>query len=277
MKTRRQDHRGGRGARPRPQTSTYLETRSGREWLYGRNAVRESLRAGRRKHFRLAVAEGVETDARLDEIERLARGINISIERLPRDVVDNTGGPGHQGVLLETTEYSYAANISLKTLAENRAIVLALDGIEDPRNAGTLLRTAEAVGVSAVVIPANRAVGITPSVVNASSGAVEHLQILQETNLSRWLGSAREAGFWVLGLAGGEGSIPLFESDMAAPVVLVVGSEGRGLRRLTREQCDLLVSLPMIGKIESLNAAVAGSIALYEIFRDTADSARESP
>jgi 23S rRNA (guanosine2251-2'-O)-methyltransferase len=154
--------------------------------------------------------------------------------------------------------------------------VLALDGIEDPRNAGTLLRTAEAVGVAAVVIPSNRAVGITPAVVNASSGAVEHLQVVRETNLARWLTGARDSGFWVLGLATGEGSQPLFESDTAAPVILVVGSEGRGLRRLTREQCDLLVSLPMAGKVESLNAAVAGSIALYEIFRDTADSAQEA-
>jgi 23S rRNA (guanosine2251-2'-O)-methyltransferase len=275
LRTRPQDQRGGKSARTNEPRRKYLDSRKGREWLYGRNAVREVLRAGRRNLFRIVFAEGLESDARLAEIERLARAGGLSIERLPREVVDNTGGPGHQGVLLEASEFQYATDVRPASLAKQRAIVLALDGIEDPRNAGTLLRTAEAVGVAAVVIPSNRAVGITSAVVNASSGAVEHLQVIRETNLARWLTAAREAGFWVLGLAGDEESQPLFESDAAAPVVLVVGSEGRGLRRLTREQCDLLVSLPMVGKVESLNAAVAGSIALYEIFRDTSESAQE--
>ena len=237
--------------------------------LYGRNAVRESLRAGRRKYFRLLIAEGVEQDGRLAEIERLARSRSLTIERIPRDRLDELAGHGHQGVGLESGPYPYTEDVRIGDLAQRRSVVLALDGIEDPRNAGTLLRTAEAVGVALVVFPSDRAVGITPAVVNASSGAVEHLNIARETNLARWLKSAHSAGFWILGLAGEEGAQPLFSSDTAAPVVLVVGSEAKGIRRLVREQCDLLVSLPMIGKIESLNAAVAGSVALYEIFRDS--------
>lgn len=236
--------------------------------------MRESLRAGRRRHIRLIIAEGVTEDARLAEIETLAGERGVRIERAPRDRIDAQTGFGHQGVMLEASPYPYETHAELGKLASDRAIVLALDGVEDPRNAGTLLRTAEAVGVGLVIVPSDRAVGITPAVVNASSGAVEHMQIQRETNLARWLAIAREAGLWAVGLDAGEHSQPLFETDVAAPVVLVVGSEGRGIRRLVREQCDLVVSLPMFGQIESLNAAVAGSIALYEIKRDSLDAAR---
>lgn len=208
------------------------------------------------------------------EIETLASERGVRIERAPRDRVDAQAGFGHQGVMLESSPYPYETHADLGRLASERAIVLALDGVEDPRNAGTLLRTAEAIGVGLVTVPSDRAVGITPAVVNASSGAVEHMRIQRETNLARWLANAREAGLWAVGLDAGEQSQPLFETDVAAPVVLVVGSEGRGIRRLVREQCDLVVSLPMFGQVESLNAAVAGSIALYEIKRDSLDAAR---
>ncbi len=232
------------------------------------------MRAGRRRHIRLIVAEGVTRDARMTEIETLASERGVRIERAPRDRIESEVGFGHQGVMLESSPYPYVTHTDLGQLASERTIVLALDGVEDPRNAGTLLRTAEATGVGLVVVPSDRAVGITPAVVNASSGAVEHMRVQRETNLSRWLASAREAGLWAVGMATGEGSEPLFDTDVAAPVILIVGSEGRGMRRLVREQCDLVVSLPMFGQVESLNAAVAGSIALYEIKRDSLDAAR---
>lgn len=271
MRTRHQARRGAGSARIPPKRESGGHSR---ESLYGRNAVRESLRAGRRRHIRLLVAEGVHADERLEEIEELARERGVRIERAPRDRIESQVGPGHQGVLLEASAYPYVTQTDLTRLASERAIVLALDGIEDPRNVGTLLRTAEAIGVRLIVVPSDRAVGITPSVVNASSGAVEHLMIQRETNLTRWLKGARDAGLWTIGLATGGDSQPLFETDLAAPVVLVVGSEGHGLRRLVREQCDLVVSLPMFGQVESLNAAVAGSIALYEIKRDTIDASQ---
>jgi len=153
-------------------------------------------------------------------------------------------------------------------LASNSATLLVLDGLVDPQNVGTLMRSAEVTGVSAVVIPTDRAAAITPSVVNASAGAVEHLMIRQEVNLTRWLQRAKDAGFWVVGLAGEEDAEPLFDVSMHPPVVVVVGSEGAGLRRLVRESCDIIAAIPMVGRIESLNAAVAGSIALYEVVRD---------
>lgn len=267
MRTRRTDRRGA-GNDKRGLGS------GSREFLYGRNAVRESLRAGRRRHIRLIVAEGVAADVRMTEIEALATERGVRIERAPRDRIESQAGLGHQGVMLESSPYPYATHADLGRLASEQAIVLALDGVEDPRNAGTLLRSAEAIGVGLVIVPSDRAVGITPAVVNASSGAVEHMQVQRETNLARWLANARAAGLWAVGLDAGEESQPLFETDVAAPVVLVVGSEGRGIRRLVREQCDLVVSLPMYGQVESLNAAVAGSIALYEIKRDSLDAAR---
>jgi 23S rRNA (guanosine2251-2'-O)-methyltransferase len=236
--------------------------------------VRESLRAGRRKHIRLLVADNLERDSRLDEIERLARARSVRIETVPRDRIESLAAFGHQGVVLESSAYPYETGTDLNQLAARKAIVLALDGLEDPRNVGALLRTAEAVSAGLIVIPTDRAVGVTPAVVNASSGAVEHLHIQRETNLVRWLDAARDAGFWIAGLSDGEGSQPLFDTDLAAPVVVIVGSEGRGLRRLVREKCDLVLSLPMSGQIESLNAAVAGSVALYEVYRDTLEAAQ---
>jgi 23S rRNA (guanosine2251-2'-O)-methyltransferase len=274
LRTPQQGQPGGARDRNRSRRSREPSGGQNRDLIFGRNAVLESLRAGRRKHIRLLVADTVERDSRLDEIERLARGRSARIEAVPRDRIESLAAFGHQGVVLESSAYPYETGADLKQLAALRSIVLALDGLEDPRNVGTLLRTAEAVRTGLVVIPTDRAVGITPAVVNASSGAVEHLSVQRETNLVRWLDSARDAGFWIVGLGTGEGSQSLFDTDLAAPVVLVVGSEGRGLRRLVREKCDLLVSLPMTGKIESLNAAVAGSIGLYEIYRDSEEASQ---
>lgn len=227
--------------------------------------------ANRRRFRRLYLAEGLEREERLDEILELAGTHALDVARVPRTRLDEMVGVNHHGVLLETSLYPYADEYDLEELAAARAIVLALDSIVDPQNVGTLLRTAEATGVRLVVIPSDRAAAITPSVVNASSGAVEHLRIVEEINLTRFLNRAKDAGFWVAGLAGDEGAQPLFDSRMSPPIVLVVGSEGSGLRRLVREACDLVVSLPMAGRVESLNAAVAGSIALYEVVRDAED------
>jgi 23S rRNA (guanosine2251-2'-O)-methyltransferase len=152
-------------------------------------------------------------------------------------------------------------------LAGRGELILALDGIVDPRNVGGLLRTAEATGFRHVVVPQDRAAGITPTVVNASAGAAEHLVVWQEVNLARWLKSAQAASFWVAGLALDSAATPLFDIDLRPPLVLVVGAEGTGLRRLIREACDVLVSIPMYGQVASLNASVAGALAMYEVRR----------
>lgn len=259
---------GGRGSRERDQRPARRD--GDNDLLFGRNAVREALRAGRRRFVRLLINEGAAGSERLTEIVTLARQRNVGIETVSRDALDTRTPGQHQGVVLEASSYPYAVADDLRELAEEQAILLALDGISDPQNLGTLLRTAEATGVRLIVIPSDRAAQVTPAVVNASAGAVEHLHVSQEVNLSRWLGRAKDAGFWVVGMDD-EDAEPMFETSMRPPLVLVIGSEGSGIRRLVRETCDIIVSLPMMGRIESLNAAVAGSIGLYEIVRDAED------
>lgn len=230
--------------------------------------MREALIANRRRFVRLTLAEGLEPNERISEIEELAAHRMVAVDHVPRAVIDNRVTGHHQGVVLEASEYVYIDEADLPTLAAERGVILALDGVTDPQNMGTLLRTAEATGVALVVMPQDRSARVTPAVVNASAGAVEHLRILQEVNLVRWLQRAKKDGFWVVGMAGDDDAQPLFDVSMRPPVVLIVGSEGDGLRRLVRDNCDLVVSLPMAGQIGSLNAAVAGSIGLYEVMRD---------
>lgn len=241
---------------------------AGTEFLYGRNAVRESLRAGRRRHRRLLVSDASETSQRVEEVARLAASLGIPVEVVSKHRLDEVVAANHQGVALETSPYPYVTDVDLGELAAAKSATLTLDGLVDPQNVGTLLRSAEATGVGLVVLPTDRAASITPAVVNASAGAVEHLSITEEVNLSRWLQRAKDAGFWVIGLAGDEDAEPLFEVNMSPPVVVVVGSEGAGMRRLVRETCDIIAAIPMSGRVESLNAAIAGSIALYEVVRD---------
>lgn len=234
------------------------------EYLFGRNAVLESLRAGRRQHRAVLIGSFVQSDERIGEIRQLAGSLAIEVRAATADELDRLAPHGNQGVVLETTSYPYADPLRYRN-PQPEDILLALDELEDPRNVGALMRTAEAAGVAGIVIPERRSVDITPSVVNASSGAVEHLNVWQEKNLARWLSAAADSGYWLIGLDGGEGSQNLFDADLPMPAVVIVGSEGRGLRRLTRKRCDLLVRIPMYGKIESLNAAAAGSIALYHL------------
>ena len=239
--------------------------------LYGRNPVLESLRAGRRKPHRLVLAEGTQEQGVVREIVHLARSAQLEVERISKPVLGRrVGHHHHQGILLESSPYPYvemAAILDAAQAAGEPPFLLILDLLQDPQNVGALLRTAEAVGVHGVILQERRAVGITPSVVNASSGAVEHLFIAQEINLVRAMRELKAAGIWLYGLEGRPDSIPYQQVDLGGSAALVVGSEGSGLRRLVRETCDLLVRLPMRGRIESLNAAVAGSVALYAIWQ----------
>lgn len=235
-----------------------------KEWLYGRNAVYECLRAKRRDVFRLRVAEGAQQKGRLMEIQSLANALRIPVERVSRSQLD-VFGSGHQGVALEASAYPYQALPDVLDLAASRGeapFILILDALQDPQNMGTLLRTAEICGIHGVLLPLKHSVTVTPAVVNASSGASEHLQIVQ-ANLAQAIAELKEQGVWVAGLEGGPQARPIHTFRLEGPLALVVGSEGEGMRDLVRKSCDVLLSLPMKGKVESLNAAVAGSIALY--------------
>jgi len=235
-----------------------------KETLYSRNAVYETLRAKRRQPFSLEIAEGVKEKGRLSDILGVAKERKIPVKRVPRGRLDRLKA-NHQGVALEASGYPYADPVDIFELAEERnepLFVLLLDTLNDPQNFGTLLRTAEVVGVHGVVIPLARTVGVTPAVVNASSGASEHLLVAQ-ANLHQAIDALKEAGAWIIGLEGEEDAQAPDEVRLDGAIGLVVGSEGEGMRPLTAKSCDILMKLPMKGKIESLNAAVAGSVALY--------------
>ena len=235
-----------------------------REWIIGRNPVYEVLRAGRRHSFRLQVAQGVQEKGRLSEIIRLCSIRNVLVERVPRQRLDALGD-GHQGVALEASRYPYSALEDMLELAERRnepPFLLILDALQDPQNLGSLLRTAEIVGVHGAVLPLRHTATVTPAVVSASSGASEHLLVAQ-ANLAQTITALKEEGVWVIGLEAGPQAQYPSQVRLDGPLALVVGSEGQGMRPLVRDSCDLLLRLPMRGQVDSLNAAVAGSIALY--------------
>ena len=247
------------------------------EWIYGRNAVYETLRAGRRPFHQLKIAKGVKAAERLDEIRALAKQHKLEIKSVERAELDAISS-GHQGVALRAGDYAYADVGDMLALAAERdetPFLLLLDTLQDPQNLGTLLRSAEAVGVHGVLLPHRRTATVTPAVVNASSGACEHLLIAQG-NLAQAIALLKEEDIWVIGLEGGEGAQPVERVRLDGPLALVVGSEGEGMRRLVRESCDVLLALPMRGKVESLNAAVAGSIALYMALQARGSSAIDS-
>lgn len=245
-----------------------------RETLYGRQAVRESLRAARRTPYRLALMDRVLSVPIIEEIEELAKAQGVPVVRVSRHEMANlVGEENHQGVALEVSGYPYISLYDMLDAVEEherRPLFLLLDLVQDVRNLGSLMRTAEAAGVDGVIIQGRRAAGVTPGAVNASSGAVEHLLIAQVTNLSRAIEQLKDADVWVVGLEDVYGAKLYTESDLTVPLGVVVGSEGKGLRRLVRERCDWLMKLPMHGEINSLNASVAGSIALYEALRQRA-------
>jgi 23S rRNA (guanosine2251-2'-O)-methyltransferase len=235
-----------------------------KEIIYSRNAVYETLRAKRRQFIRLLVADKIQEKGHMAAIFELAKERKVPVERVPRQRLDSLN-PQHQGVVLEAGHYPYMdiADILDNAKAKNEPLfVLLLDTLQDPQNFGTLLRTAEAVGVHGIILPLARTVEVTPAVVNASSGASEHLLIAQ-SNLVQAIERLKEAGAWVVGLDEDSRSQTPDQVRLDGALAIVVGSEGEGIHQLVRQKCDFMLRLPMSGKIESLNAAVAGSIVLY--------------
>ncbi|MFO7678979.1 MAG: 23S rRNA (guanosine(2251)-2'-O)-methyltransferase RlmB [Chloroflexota bacterium] len=236
------------------------------EYLMRRNTVLEALRGGRREIYRLWLQEGL--DRKLTQpIFDAAKARNVPIKTAPKQQLGQMAqDSSHQGVLLEVGEYRYSdvdEILELAALQNEKPFILLLDLLHGPQNIGALLRTAEICGVHGVILQDRRAPDITTAVSGFSVGATEHLLIAQVTNLVQAIRDLQGRGVWIAGLDMGEEAQPLDAVDLDMPIGIVVGHEGEGLRRLVRESCDLIVELPMRGHVESLNAAVAGSVMLY--------------
>ena len=242
-----------------------------REILYGRQPVREALRAGRRQVFKVLLARGIKPTGIVGEILALAAEASVAIQPVERQELDQLGGEAnHQGLAAEVSGYPYVdleATLDAAGQAGEAPFLLLLDHVQDPQNLGSLLRAAEAAGVHGVVIPGRRAVGVTPAAVRASAGAAEQVHVVQVSNLVQAMERLKAAGVWLAGLEALPEALPYTGADLSGPLGLVVGSEGQGLARLVRERCDFLIRLPLRGQVESLNAGVAGAIALYEALR----------
>jgi len=255
------------------QTSGHLvkpERAPGSEVIAGRNAVVEALEA-QIPATTLYVAAGIESDDRVKHAVKLAGQSRITMLETARADLDKfTDGAVHQGLVLQVPPYEYADPRDLMVSvheADTPALVVALDGVTDPRNLGAVLRSSGAFGVGGVVIPERRAAGVTTAAFKVSAGAAARVPVARATNLTRTLQDFRKAGYFIVGLDAG-GTVGISDLELATePLVLVIGSEGKGLSRLVREQCDLIASIPIASDTESLNAAVAGGIALYEVDR----------
>lgn len=238
------------------------------EMIEGRNAVLEALRAGRALD-KVYIARG-ETDKALAHIAGLARERGVSVSDCDRRKLDAMSvTKAHQGVIAVCAVREYASLDDILALAESRGeapFVVVCDEISDPHNLGAIIRSAECVGAHGVVIPRRRSAGLTAVVGKTSAGAAEHLPVARVANISAALQELKDRGLWVYGAAA-EGSSPMWETDLTGPLALVIGSEGEGLGRLVRERCDFLVSIPLRGKVGSLNASTASAVLMYEVLR----------
>ena len=237
------------------------------EYLYGHWPVMEALRAKRRKIDQLILSERVEERGTVGEIVMMAKARDVPVKRMPRNILNDLAHNGnHQSTVLRTEGYPYVELEDVLDTAEERGekpFILLLDLLKDPQNVGSLIRVADAVGVHGVVMQERRNVSVTPAVVRASAGAVEHIQVAQVTNLVSAMKKLKKRDVWMVGLDIGEGLSPVDQTDLNMPIGVVLGSEGEGMRRLVRETCDFLVTLPMRGRVASLNVATVGSVALY--------------
>ena len=233
------------------------------EVIYGVRPVIEALRSPRREVFEVLEAAGIA------EVAEAAAASGVPVQRVDRARIGELANGGvHQGIVARVGPYQYSGLDEI--LAAPDPLVLVLDGVTDPRNLGAILRAADGAGASGVVIPKDRAAGVTAAAVKASAGASEHARVARETNLRRAIDRMKKSGLWVYaaeGEAEREGGTPYYALDLTGPVALVLGSEGRGIRRLVREGCDGAVSIPMLGAVGSLNVSVAAAILLYEARR----------
>lgn len=239
------------------------------ELIYGVNPVLEALRSGERNFKEILIEAGRKGNG-IHKIELLAKSRNIGIKRESGSALENISGTNrHQGVVAVVSQRRV---IELHELIEqlykkeSKPVIVILDGIEDPGNLGAIIRSAEALGVGGIIIPKDRAVGLTPVVAKRAAGAVEYIPVVRVTNISNTIEELKEKGFWIVGVEAGTEKT-CFSLSYDDPIAVVFGGEARGMRRLTREKCDYLVSIPMEGRVSSLNVSAACAIIFYEILR----------
>ncbi len=234
--------------------------------IFGRNAVMELLKSGRSVN-KIFIAEG-SRDGSIQKIFALAKTAGVVVEFVARDKLDKLCDGRHQGVAALAAAVNYVSVEEILELAESKnesPFIILLDELEDPQNFGAILRTAEAVGVHGVIIPKRRSVQLNATVFKTSAGAAEYVKVAQVTNVAQTLKNLRGLGLKIIGSDMGA-EINFRQADLTGGIVLIIGSEGKGMRRLTRESCDVLIKIPMVGKINSLNASAAGAVLMYEIF-----------
>jgi 23S rRNA (guanosine2251-2'-O)-methyltransferase len=237
------------------------------EILIGKNPVLEALKSGRDIN-KIWIAEGAQKGQTVQVIA-LAKEAGVIVQFAPRKKLDQLSEGSHQGIVAQVAAYQYAEIDDLFNRAKERGedpFILLLDEIEDPHNLGSILRTADASGAHGVIIPKRRAVGLTATVAKSSTGAIEYIPVVRVTNMARTIEELKEKGVWIIG-TDASGNIDYRKMDATLPLGLVIGSEGKGMGRIVREKCDFLVHLPMVGKVTSLNASVAGSLLMYEVYR----------
>lgn len=235
--------------------------------VFGVLPVLELLRANARRVDKIMIADGAR-ESRLAEIVETARENDIPVNFAPRETLNKIAGPGanHQGVLAFAAAAEYASPDEILDNLSSDALLLVLDGLEDPHNLGAVLRVADCTGVDGILIPERRAVGLTETVAKSSAGAVEYVKVAKVANLNRLIGELKERNVWVVGTTM-DAETAYTDWDWTRPSALVLGGEGRGLHRLVAENCDVLVKIPMYGKIDSLNVSVAAGVILFEALR----------
>lgn len=235
------------------------------EILYGKNNVLAYLKSGNRPLKAYSLKQG-----NLNEIEGLLKKMNVSVQRVDKKQLDQKANGNHQGILLEIDGYK---TTPLESIIQNGAhkLLVMLDQVEDPHNLGAILRTCDAVGVDGVIIGKHRSVGLNATVAKVSTGAIHTVPVASVTNLSQTLQSLKEQGYWVVACENGVDAVSYTQFPVDMPLVIVMGSEGKGISRIVKENADILVTIPMVGTVNSLNVSVASAVILYEVMRRRGD------
>ncbi|MFH4935343.1 23S rRNA (guanosine(2251)-2'-O)-methyltransferase RlmB [Staphylococcus cohnii] len=235
--------------------------------IVGRHAVKEAIVSGHT--INKVLIQDTVKKGQINDILKKANSNKIIVQAVPKSKLDGLSDAPHQGVAAYIAPYEYAdfdAFLTQQKDNEKLSTVLILDGLEDPHNLGSILRTADASGVDGIIIPKRRSVALTQTVAKASTGAIEHVPVMRVTNLANTIETLKEHGYWVVGTEA-ENSTDYREMDAGMPLAIVIGSEGQGMSRLTKDKCDFYINIPMVGHVNSLNASVAASLMMYEVYR----------